>query len=167
MGNAFHDNDAFLGVDADCLWVKVTVMVTSSLKAFNGMLQHTTVIWPSVDAVGGGSRVWVWHRDLARWLWINILNTPFLKAFAMTVGLLDGVAAWGMRVDMFFMVPDVVSTIGAEIFGAPIKSCLIMGPVTPKFVSGVWGCQWDLASAVHRWVASVGVSLPSSGCFLW
>ena len=54
MGNAFGDNDAFLAVDADCPWVKVTVAVAGSLKAFNGALQHATVIQPVVGAVGEG-----------------------------------------------------------------------------------------------------------------
>ena len=61
--------------------------------------------------------------------------------------LVHGVTAQGMGVDMFFTVPDAVGTIGAEIFWAPVQSCFVMGPVAPKFVSGLWGCQWDLARA--------------------
>ena len=44
--------------------------------------------------------------------------------------------------DMFFTVPDTMGTVGAEIFHAPVQSCSVVGPVTPKFVSGLWGCQW-------------------------
>ena len=68
---------------------------------------------------------------------------------------------------MFFMVPDAMGTIGAEIFWTPVQSCLFMGPVTPEFVSGLWGHQWDLAKAVQRQVMNVGASFPLSGCFLW
>ena len=76
------------------------------------------------------------------------------------------VTAWGMGVDMFFMVPDAMGTIGAKVFWASIQSCFVTGPVTPKFVSGLWGCQWDLARAMQRWVANVWASFPLSGCFL-
>ena len=75
----------------------------------------------------------------------------------MAVSLMCWTAAQCVGVDMFFTVPDAEGTIGAEIFGAPIQSCLVAGPVTPKFVSGLWGCQWDLAKAACKCVAKVGV----------
>ena len=70
-------------------------------------------------------------------------------------------------VDVFFVIPDAKGTVGAEISGAPIQSCLVAGPVVPKFVSGLWGHQWDLVLAAHKWVVKVGVFSPLSGCFLW
>ena len=72
-------------------------------------------------------------------------------------------AAQCMGVNVFFTVPDAEGTIRAEIFGAPIQSCLVMGPVAPKFVSGLWGRQWDLARAACKCIVRVGASLPSSG----
>ena len=91
----------------------------------------------------------------------------FSEAFALVVGLVGWAAAWCVGVNVFFVVPDAVGAIGAEIFWAPVQSCLVVGPVTPKFISGFQGCQWDLAKAVHRWVANVGAFSPLSGCFLW
>ena len=52
VGNAFCDDDAFPAMDADCPWVKVAVVVASSLKMFNGVLQHATVIHSTVGTVG-------------------------------------------------------------------------------------------------------------------
>ena len=73
----------------------------------------------------------------------------------MAVVLVGWATAWCMGVNMFFVVPDAMGTIGAKIFWAPVQSCLVARPVTPKFVSGLWGHQWDSAKAAHRWVANI------------
>ena len=44
---------------------------------------------------------------------------------------------------------------------------MVAGPVAPKLVSGLWGCQWDLAKATQRQATNDGVPLPPSRCFLW
>ena len=69
------------------------------------------------------------------------------EASAPAAVLVHRVEAWGMGVDVFFAVPDAMGTIGTKVFWAPIQSCFVTGPVTPKFVSGLWGHQWDLARA--------------------
>ena len=168
VGNAFGDNNAFPAMDADCPWVKVAVMVASSFKAFDGMLHHTTVLCPAVGTIEECGGVWGRHvKNLTRALWIDLFDTLFSKVFASAVGLVGWAAAQCVGVDMFFTIPDAKGTVGAEIFGAPVQSCLVMGPVIPKFISGLWGHQWDLAKAACKQVTKVGVFSLSSGCFLW
>ena len=50
--NIFGDDDAFPAVNADCPWVKVGVVVPSSLKMFNGVLHHATVLCSVEGAIG-------------------------------------------------------------------------------------------------------------------
>ena len=87
----------------------------------------------------------------------------FSKVFTSVMGLVGWAAAQCMGMNVFFVVPDAIDT---EIFWAPVQSCLVMGPVTPKYVSGLQGCQWDLARAAHKHVVKVGAPSPPSGCFL-
>ena len=52
VGNVFGDDDAYPAMNADHPWVKVGVMVAGSLKAFNSVLHHATVLCHAVGAVG-------------------------------------------------------------------------------------------------------------------
>ena len=52
VGNMFGDDDAFSAMNADHPWVKVGIIVASSLETFNSALYCTTVFGPVVGAVG-------------------------------------------------------------------------------------------------------------------
>ena len=55
-----------------------------------------------------------------RALLIDPFDAFLSEVSAVAVSSMCWVATWCMWVDVFFTVPDAVSTVGTEIFGTPI-----------------------------------------------